>query len=363
MSVSPNTRTLGVIAAVAVASLAATYLLGRAVGGPAGPGLLAGVPATPTASAADGPAGSTATDPATPSGTPTATDPAPTLTTDPHAVDPHAEAEQPRLPAEPGGGPYGSRRTTGSPAVALTFDDGPDPNYTPQALAMLRSYRVRATFCLVGANVAKYPDLVRAIAADGHTLCNHSWSHDLALGSRSRSVILADLVRTNEALRAAVPGARIAYFRQPGGNWTAPVVTVAAQLGMTSLHWTVDPQDWRRPGVSSIATAVTSSTVAGAIVLLHDAGGNRQGTVSALRSILPNLTSRFELAALPAGADPAAPPVDARPASAIVAPPPAHLAATHPTTAHSAAAHLAAAHSAADRRAGGPGRRDGDHGG
>ncbi|MDG4833674.1 polysaccharide deacetylase family protein [Solwaraspora sp. WMMD1047] len=296
MTASPSTRTLAVIAAVAVASLAAIYLLGRAVGGPTGPSLLTGVPAA-TPSAADEPAGPhDVAGPTTPTGTPTASSPAAAPT-----LDPHAEAEQPRLPAEPGGGPYGSRRTTGSPAVALTFDDGPDPNYTPQALAMLRSYRVQATFCLVGANVAKYPHLVRAIAADGHTLCNHSWSHDLALGSRSRSVIVADLVRTNEALRAAVPGARIAYFRQPGGNWTASVVTVAAQLGMTSLHWTVDPQDWRRPGVSSIATAVTSSTVPGAIVLLHDAGGNRQGTVSALRSILPNLTRRFALTALPTG--------------------------------------------------------------
>nr|MDT0660276.1 polysaccharide deacetylase family protein [Micromonospora sp. DSM 115978] len=291
MTASPSIRTLAVFAAVACASLAATYLLGRAAAGPDGPRILSGAP-TPTATAGTATSGT-----ATP-GTDTPVPATPT-------PDSHAEAERPRLPAEPGGGPYGSRRTTGSMDVALTFDDGPDPNYTPQALAMLRGYQVRATFCLVGVNVVKYPHLVRAIAAEGHTLCNHSWSHDLLLGRRAPSVILADLLRTNEALRAAVPGARIAYFRQPGGNWTPAVVRVAAQLGMTSLHWTVDPQDWRRPGVSSIATAVTSRTVAGAIVLLHDAGGNRQGTVSALRSILPNLTRRFELRALPTGADPA----------------------------------------------------------
>jgi peptidoglycan/xylan/chitin deacetylase (PgdA/CDA1 family) len=202
-----------------------------------------------------------------------------------------------------GDGPFGSWRTTGGDHVALTFDDGPDPHHTPQVLALLREHGVKATFCLVGVNVRAYPELVRAIAADGHTLCNHSWKHDFGLGSRSRTAIRADLTRTNEAIRDAVPGARIAYFRQPGGNWTKAVVTVARDLGMTSLHWAVDPQDWRRPGAESITRQVTSETAAGAIVLLHDGGGDRRGTVNALRTILPNLTRRFELAALPAGAD------------------------------------------------------------
>lgn len=216
----------------------------------------------------------------------------------------HAAAERPRLSLQLNGGPYGSRSTTGSREVALTFDDGPDPSYTPQTLALLRQYQVRATFCLVGTNVEQYPDLVRAIAADGHTLCNHSWSHDLSLGRRSRARIQADLVRTNEALRAAVPGARIGYFRQPGGNWTPNVVAVAHALGMTPLHWTVDPQDWRRPGAGSISATVTGGTFSGAIVLLHDAGGDRRQTVSALRSILPNLSQRFALTALPYGDQP-----------------------------------------------------------
>ncbi|HEX5597811.1 MAG TPA: polysaccharide deacetylase family protein [Micromonosporaceae bacterium] len=204
------------------------------------------------------------------------------------------------LPAEPDG-PFGSRQTTGSRQVALTFDDGPDPRYTPQALSLLRRHRVTATFCLVGQNAQAYPQLVRAIVADGHTLCNHSWNHDFKLGSRSPATIRADLVRTNKAIRAAVPNAQISYYRQPGGKWTARVVAVARDLGMTSLHWAVDPQDWRRPGATKISANVTANTTAGAIVLLHDAGGDRRGTISALRSILPNLTRRFELAALPPG--------------------------------------------------------------
>ncbi|WBB78982.1 polysaccharide deacetylase family protein [Micromonospora sp. WMMD882] len=204
-----------------------------------------------------------------------------------------------RLDGPTGGGPFGARDTTGTADVALTFDDGPDPRYTPQALTALRAYGVTATFCLVGENVQAYPDLVRAIVAEGHTLCNHSWSHDVRLGARSRHVIQADLLRTNQVIRAAVPGARIAYFRQPGGAWTYPVVSVASELGMMPLHWTVDPGDWQLPGASSIVATVTAGVGPGSIVLLHDAGGDRQGTVDSLYRILPNLTSRFRVTALP----------------------------------------------------------------
>jgi peptidoglycan/xylan/chitin deacetylase (PgdA/CDA1 family) len=200
-----------------------------------------------------------------------------------------------------GDGLFGAHVTTDSPAVALTFDDGPDPRYTPQILAALRYYDVRATFCVVGENARAYPELIRAIVADGHTLCNHSWDHDELLGRRPADVIRADLLRTNAAIRDAVPDARIAYFRQPGGAWTYPVVAVADELGLIPVHWTVDPSDWRAPGAAQIAWFVSTRVRTGSIVLLHDAGGNRQGTVDALYSLLPDLAGRFPLAALPVG--------------------------------------------------------------
>jgi peptidoglycan/xylan/chitin deacetylase (PgdA/CDA1 family) len=210
---------------------------------------------------------------------------------------------RPPLPME-GGGPHGTRRTTGDEYVALTFDDGPDPQWTPDVLELLREYDVTATFCVVGEMVEAFPELVRAIADDGHTLCNHSWNHDFVLGSRSRSAIRADLERTNAAIHEAAPGSRISYYRQPGGAWTRRVVEVAADLGMSSLHWAVDPQDWSRPGASQIAKVVSSGTNAGDIVLLHDGGGERLGTVRALRELLPRLADRHSLAALPPGVDP-----------------------------------------------------------
>ncbi|WTD65067.1 polysaccharide deacetylase family protein [Micromonospora sp. NBC_01638] len=194
---------------------------------------------------------------------------------------------------------FGAHTTTGSPRLALTFDDGPDPRYTPQVLATLREYDVKATFCVVGENAQDHPDLIQAIVADGHTLCNHSWQHDVSLGNRPPDQIRADLRRTNAAIQAAVPDAPIVWYRQPGGAWTNPVASVARQLGMTPLHWSVDPSDWELPGAGKITATVLTQAEPGSVVLLHDAGGNRQGTVDALRRILPDLIARFQLEALP----------------------------------------------------------------
>ena len=280
-------RVLGTVAIVLVASLGSVYLLGRVIGDhgatrPAGtstigPGQAAAVPEEMATSAAE------------------PSEPAP-IGAGPDDQT-AATGGRPPLPPDPNG-PFGSRQTTGTSQVALTFDDGPDPAYTPRVLTLLRQYQVKATFCLVGANAQAHPDLVRAIVADGHILCNHSWAHDLKLGSRSSLTILSDLLRTNRAIRAAVPGAEIRYYRQPGGNWTGRVVTVASQLGMTSLDWAVDPRDWAESSPARIAATVTSQTRAGDIVLLHDGGGNRAPTTIALETILATLVGRFDLTGL-----------------------------------------------------------------
>ncbi|MEQ4302555.1 polysaccharide deacetylase family protein [Plantactinospora sp. B6F1] len=319
-----RTHMLTVATLVTVAVLGGAYALGHTLGRPGGP-LAApenrarhqtdpqpdGEPDQRSGDPAGGPVEGRA-DPGQRSGPPPGGPalPAPTATTAPGGTgqpadpDRHRGDEPPRLPPEQDG-PYGARISTGARYVALTFDDGPDPRYTPQTLAALREYHVKATFCLVGENAREHPELVRAIVAEGHTLCNHSWRHDTRLGSQPSASIRFDLERTNEAIRAAVPDARIGYFRQPGGAWTSRVVSVAQQLGMTSLHWAVDPQDWTRPGVGAIVSRVNAGIGPGAIVLLHDAGGNRQGTVVALRWLLPDLARAYALAALPPGPVPA----------------------------------------------------------
>lgn len=274
-------RAVGVVVLVLAALLGTAYVLGRSLLSDqpgSGPGMTAGVHETEYGDQSGGTDSFEDTADRGEAG---------------QGPDGHRAAESPE------DGLFGSRVTTGSPEVALTFDDGPDPQYTPQVLEILREFGVRATFCVVGENAQAHPELVQAIVADGHTLCNHSWQHDVQLGRRAPDTIRADLLRTNEAIRDAVPDAPIAWYRQPGGAWTYPVVSVAEELGMTPLHWNVDPSDWQAPGAARIATVVTRDAGPGSVVLLHDAGGDRQGTVDALRRMLPALTSRFRLEALP----------------------------------------------------------------
>ncbi|MDT0530100.1 polysaccharide deacetylase family protein [Micromonospora sp. DSM 115977] len=194
--------------------------------------------------------------------------------------------------------PAGLRRTTGARTVALTFDDGPDPTWTPKVLDRLRAAKVTATFCVVGRQARRHPDLVRRIVREGHQLCNHSWNHDLDLARRPAAEIRRDLLRTNAAIRAAVPGVKVPFYRQPGGRWTAEVVTVAGQLGMRSLHWHVDPQDWGKPTAATIAKRVRAAARPGSIVLLHDGGGDRAATLAASPRLIADLKRRYGIARL-----------------------------------------------------------------
>ncbi|MEU5551772.1 MULTISPECIES: polysaccharide deacetylase family protein [unclassified Micromonospora] len=196
---------------------------------------------------------------------------------------------KPPLRALPAKLPAGLVRTTGAEGVALTFDDGPDPTWTPKVLDRLKKAGVTATFCVVGAQVRKHPDLLRRIVREGHQLCNHSWNHDLDLARRPVAEIRADLVRTNKEIRRAVPDAEIPFYRQPGGRWTAEVVRVAKKLDMRSLHWTVDPQDWAKPTAATIEKRVKRSAKPGAVVLLHDGGGNRAATLAACTRVIAAL--------------------------------------------------------------------------
>lgn len=187
---------------------------------------------------------------------------------------------------------------TGTKNVALTFDDGPW-TWTSRVLDQLKAAGIKATFCLIGRQVKDRAALIRRMVAEGHTLCNHSWAHDLKLGTRTATQIKADIKRTDDAIHAVVPGVPIAYFRQPGGKWTAGEIKVLASIGKRPLGWSVDPTDWADPGASVIASRVLSHTRAGSIVLMHDGGGDRSQTSAALKTILPALKKKFTLIPLP----------------------------------------------------------------
>jgi peptidoglycan/xylan/chitin deacetylase (PgdA/CDA1 family) len=208
-------------------------------------------------------------------------------------------------PSATGSGLKLSQLTTGTADVALTFDDGPS-DFTPKLLDLLRQNGIKATFCLIGVNVRDHPDMVKQIVKDGHTLCNHSWKHDLKLGNETADQIRADLQATNDEIHKIVPDAPIKYFRNPGGNFTTESVEVAKELGMASIGWSVDPTDWNTekytdgPKMTNhILATVRNHTKAGSIVLSHDGGGDRKSTMAAYKTLLPELKSKFTLTALP----------------------------------------------------------------
>lgn len=177
-----------------------------------------------------------------------------------------------------------------APQVALTFDDGPS-GWTPRILAVLQAEGVKATFCEIGEQVPAQADLVRQIVADGDVLCNHTQSHDEHLNVRSDQVIEGEI---NQGARAQV-GIGLsppAFYRPPGGTLSAAIVATALRHNEEVLYWTVDPKDWQRPPAATIVARVVGKIVPGAIVLLHDGGGDRSQTLAALPQIIDQLRAR-----------------------------------------------------------------------
>ncbi|WP_051951201.1 polysaccharide deacetylase family protein [Actinacidiphila yeochonensis] len=175
-------------------------------------------------------------------------------------------------------------------SVALTFDDGPHPVHTPRLLSVLRAHEVTAVFCLWGAHVLRHPDVVRRIVADGHVLGNHGMHHD-DMSGWSADRVRADLVATSSAISAAVPGTPVPYFRAPYGNW-GRTPGVARELGMVPLGWRLSVEDWVPPGADELLRRLEDGVDPGAVVLLHDAGGDRSQTVDAVEQLIPRLRSQ-----------------------------------------------------------------------
>ena len=179
--------------------------------------------------------------------------------------------------------------STGEPGkvLSLTFDDGPHPQHTPDLLRVLREHQVTAVFCLWGDHVQQHPQIVQEIVADGHTLGNHSMHHD-HLGTWHPDDVRADLLQAQAAIQQAVPHAPIPYFRAPYGEW-GQSPQVAVDLGMRPLGWRLDVEDWVPPGPDELVRRLLAGVTPGAVVLLHDAGGDRSQTVAAVDRIIPVL--------------------------------------------------------------------------
>ncbi|MEU0689741.1 polysaccharide deacetylase family protein [Streptomyces uncialis] len=186
----------------------------------------------------------------------------------------------------------GGRRT-----MVLTFDDGPDPAYTPDILRVLRAHDTPAVFFVCGEQIPWNKDLLRRMVDEGHVIGNHTWSHPL-LPSLSRAAIRSEMKRTSDMIERTV-GEPPLWFRAPYGAWNRAVFEIGAELGMEPLAWTVDTVDWETPGTAAITRAVREGAGPGVVVLSHDAGGDRSQTVRALRTWLPGLLAEGYTMTLP----------------------------------------------------------------
>jgi len=200
--------------------------------------------------------------------------------------------------------PYAIERAGYRPGlVALTFDDGPDPNWTPKILDVLKAKNVPATFFVIGENALPERALLRRELAEGHEIGNHTYTHP-NLGTASDRTTRLEL-NAAQRLFEAFTGRSLRLFRAPYFGDAEPTtadeidpVTVAQKLGYLTVGLHVDPGDWRRPGVDAIVQStidgVEDSTAdrSGNVVLLHDAGGDRAQTVAALPQLIDILRAR-----------------------------------------------------------------------
>ncbi|MFJ3229435.1 glycosyltransferase [Streptomyces sp. NPDC086787] len=178
--------------------------------------------------------------------------------------------------------------------IVLTFDDGPDPTWTPKVLDVLKKHHAHAVFFVTGTMTSRYPELVRRIVAEGHEVGLHTFNHpDLSYQSRSR--IDWELSQNQLAITGAA-GIRTSLFRPPYSsfadamdNRSWPVTQYIGSRGYITVVNNTDSEDWRKPGADQIIRNATPRGGKGAVVLMHDSGGDRHQTVQALDRFLPTL--------------------------------------------------------------------------
>jgi len=181
--------------------------------------------------------------------------------------------------------------------IALTFDDGPDPVWTPKVLDVLRAQKVHATFFVVGTAVAAHPELARRIVAEGHQIAVHTFTHaNLANAAGWRR----DLeLRQSQLILAGATGVSTTLLRPPYSSepsaltdrdWAA--LQDARAAGYLSVLTSQDSEDWRRPGTTQVIANSMPRSAAGQVLLMHDAGGDRSQTVEALSKLIPRLKAR-----------------------------------------------------------------------
>ncbi|MGW0940351.1 glycosyltransferase [Streptomyces sp. NPDC002666] len=229
-----------------------------------------------------------------------------------HRIQPPAATD--RVPEQVlDGGPVIDARSATEPAktlripdhrIVLTFDDGPDPVWTPRVLDELKKHHAHGVFFVTGTMASRYPDLVERMVEEGHEVGLHTFNHpDLSYQSTGR--IDWELSQNQLALAGAA-GIRTSLFRPPYSSFADamddkswPVTQYVGSRGYLTVVNNTDSEDWKRPGVRAIIDRATPKGGKGAIILMHDSGGDRSQTVTALGRFLPKMQARgYEFANL-----------------------------------------------------------------
>ena len=177
----------------------------------------------------------------------------------------------------------------GGPYIALTFDDGPS-GYTPEVLEILKEKGIHATFYNLGSQAKNYPDTCKAILDGGHELASHTMTHQ-NLPEADRETLRSEITKAADAIEAA-SGSRPQMIRAPYGAFGDTEWARAGDLISCNVLWNIDTEDWRLPGSDAIRAATVNNAFNGAIVLMHDGGGNREQTVAALPAIIDDLKAQ-----------------------------------------------------------------------
>lgn len=174
--------------------------------------------------------------------------------------------------------------------IALTFDDGPSPVYTPQILAILKKNNIKATFFMVGANAEKYPDIVKMVLNEGHSVNSHSYTHPM-LTKISESQLQKE-VSLPQSIIYKIIGIKPVCLRYPFGASNEHVRNVIREHGITPVPMGFNSFDYNRPGTEKIISWVLKNIYSGQIILLHDGYDKREETVAALQHIIDGVKAK-----------------------------------------------------------------------
>lgn len=184
-----------------------------------------------------------------------------------------------------------SEVATSQKAVAITFDDGPNPIYTPQVLEIFAKAEGKATFFMIGEQMEKNPEIVKEAAEQGHEIGNHTYSHP-KLSELTPADCLGEIERTEQMIRD-LTGKQPVTFRPPYLDYNQETISVVESKGYSMIGaLNLEAQDWEQPGVNHILSASRKCVKNGSILIFHDGYGDRSQTIQAVRELVFELKSQ-----------------------------------------------------------------------